>query len=169
MKMKNRRFTLIELIIVIVVIGILAGMALPKFMGVQRDAKAANLKNDCDVLQTASVLLETTREQGAAAYGSGVEGVVADIVNDKLEAKLVAEGVTKVAPLDEAAYKKHLSKLPKTGALADYKVCLDGDIAGSIVYDTANGVLDGEGNAWFGATDGLSLTKEELATELPPV
>ena len=40
-KFNIKKFTLIELIIVIVVIGLLAGMSLPKFIGVTKDAKVA--------------------------------------------------------------------------------------------------------------------------------
>ncbi|WP_428677914.1 type II secretion system protein [Photobacterium sanguinicancri] len=41
--MKNKGFTLIELIVVIVVLGILAVTAAPKFMDIQGDAKKATL------------------------------------------------------------------------------------------------------------------------------
>lgn len=151
MKMTNKRFTLIELIIVIVVIGILAGMALPKFMGVQRDAKAANLKNDCDVLQTVAALVETNRNQTEKPYGSNTESEVNSLSNTKLKELLTAKSATKIATLDETAYKDNLSKLPKTGALADFKVVLDGDLAGTIVYDKDDaGIVDGKGTEWFG-------------------
>ncbi len=43
-KKNNRGFTLIELMIVIVVIGILATIAVPKFMSVTRKAKEAEAK-----------------------------------------------------------------------------------------------------------------------------
>lgn len=51
--MKIKQFTLIELIIVIVVVGLLIGMALPKFIGVQRNAKIAAMVADIDTLEKA--------------------------------------------------------------------------------------------------------------------
>ena len=42
--MKKNGFTLIELVVVIVILGILAVVAAPKFMNLQNDARNASLK-----------------------------------------------------------------------------------------------------------------------------
>lgn len=47
---KRKAFTLVELIIVMVVIGLLAGLSVPKFTGIARDTKVAALHQDIDTL-----------------------------------------------------------------------------------------------------------------------
>lgn len=47
-------FTLVELIVVIVILGILAAVALPKFMGLEREARIAAVKSMGGTLQSAA-------------------------------------------------------------------------------------------------------------------
>lgn len=49
---KKRGFTIIELMVVIVIIGILVAIALPNFMGAQERAKLASLKSNMRTFQT---------------------------------------------------------------------------------------------------------------------
>lgn len=60
--MREKKFTLIELIIVIVVIGLLSGMALPKFIGVKRDAKVAVLYREIDSLEKAIMVYQQNND-----------------------------------------------------------------------------------------------------------
>lgn len=74
-------FTLIELIIVVVIIGILAAIALPKYIAAQTDARAAKMNALYGSMRTAAALAKARCELDLVANPAGTCTVAAGSVN----------------------------------------------------------------------------------------
>ncbi|MDD5210820.1 MAG: type II secretion system protein [Sulfuricurvum sp.] len=74
--MKRTAFTMIELVFVIVVLGILAAIAIPKFAATRDDAQVAKGRSDVSAIRSAIVSERQTRLlKGDTSYVSALDGV----------------------------------------------------------------------------------------------
>ena len=118
---RNAGFTLIELVIVIIVLGILAATAVPKFINLQDDAKESSLKGVEAALHSAANIVyskaaingqETGQAVASTANGTGVETeygfpAATDVANSVelsgFESKVATDGLTTLFYLENGA------------------------------------------------------------------
>jgi prepilin-type N-terminal cleavage/methylation domain-containing protein len=81
MKSKSEGFTLIELIVVMVIIGILAAIAIPRYIDLTREAKRARDLGLLDSLRSASTFLYASNVLNNVTNGVVTNGYWPTIIN----------------------------------------------------------------------------------------
>lgn len=148
---KNKGFTLVELMVVIVIIGILAALAIPRFMGATNKTKATEFK---PVLKQIYTLQEAYKQE------HDVYGVLTAIGFDK--------------PSDAARfdYQEPTSATAPTVAtnatLALAKVKASADIKGTTSAGVATKIAAGTDDACVNS-EGIVLAQSELLSTLASV
>lgn len=101
---KQSGFTLIELIMVIVILGVLSAFALPRFADLGKEARIANLNGLAGALKSAANIAHAKQLVAGAASGDDVtlDGVTIKMVAGYPQAH--ADGIVKAAGISATDY-----------------------------------------------------------------
>lgn len=132
MKSNLRGFTLIEIMVVVVIIGLLAAVVVPQFLGRVDDAQQAKTKQDIQAIETALTMFKLDN----FSYPSTEMG---------LRALVEKPTDSSIRNWRDGGYLKRLNKDPWGG---DYQYARPGSHGGDYeIYSLgADGQPDGEGN-----------------------
>jgi MSHA pilin protein MshA len=101
---KEKGFTLIELVMVIVILGILAAFALPRFADLGGDARSSSLQGLAGAVKSAASIAHSAQLAGGSGLGASVtlEGTAITMVNGYPTAN--AAGIVAAANIDSNDY-----------------------------------------------------------------
>ena len=149
MRRTNKGFTLVEILIVVIILGILAAIVIPQFTEASNDARDSSLKSD---LQTARSQLELYKVQHLEKYPSVDETGALDTGNfiARMTGKTDQDGKLNTAGI----FGPYLQKFPKNQFV-------DSSVA-DVVSFGATQVTDGSAGWWFDTNTGR-FTAGDLA------
>ena len=107
-KTRQAGFTLVELVIVILILGILSAVALPKFLDISSNARSAKLDAVFGAVRAASEIVHASAlVNGLTGTASGsnvtVEGQAINLVYGYPEGTVAATGIVSAAGMDTTA------------------------------------------------------------------
>lgn len=94
--MKQRGFTVVELLIVIVVIAILASISVVAYRGIQQRTRTSSLKQDVSEMYKAQLIYATETQNPPVAYSDSgaANNILAFTSNDDIHIIVQLEGQT---------------------------------------------------------------------------
>jgi general secretion pathway protein G len=112
--MKRKAFTLIEILIVVVILGILAAIVIPKFSGASDVARASMLADDLRMMRTQFMVYKSQHHSASPGYPGGdpTATPTADDVIDQMTHSSNAAGTTGAIGTAGLNYGPYFSRFP---------------------------------------------------------
>lgn len=130
MRKSESGFTLVELLIVVVILGILAAVAIPQFADSTEEARASNLQSNLAVMRNAIEFYRTNHRGKYPGYPSGGGAPTATIATNQLILSSKADGSTAAVGTAGYDYGPYIrEKLPENPVnnLATILIVADAD------------------------------------------
>lgn len=158
---KNQGFTLVEILIVVIILGILAAIVIPQFTNASQDARRSSLSSQLQTLRSQIELYKLQHKDLLPNIVGGTDGATPDYTNwDILTKKTDVDGVVDAAG-EFGPYMQAPPKNPLNGLAA--VVNADGTAAAGsacgFVYDYGTAGA-GTGKIYGTDSDGLAIFVE---------
>ena len=158
MKAKKSGFTLVEILIVVVILGILAAIVIPQFTEASTEAKLSSLKTDLQTLRSQIELYKIQHNDIQPSFANFVAQMTGYTDVDGVVQAAAGPGVfgpyMQKVPVNQFNYKYDDTIVPAgTHGLLDDTGTV-GDNAGSWEYDENTGAINADDN-YDGEEDGV--------------
>ena len=149
-------FTLIEILIVVIILGILAAIVIPQFSSASNDARRSNVQTTAQTLRSQIALFRLQHQDKLPPITSGTNGFwdyMTKYSNESFSTLATAKDTS-----NGVKYGPYMQQVAPN-ALNASTVVVDGttNSAGGYVYDYNGG--NGSGQIWGTDADGSSLVK----------
>jgi general secretion pathway protein G len=156
----KRGFTLVEILIVVIILGILAAIVIPQFTNASQDARRSSMTSQLQTLRSQVELFKLQHRDKLPGFDSAGAFAEADFWRH-LTTKTDADGVASTASTAFGPYLQAMSKNNLVDPLDSTKVVVgDASTAAAddqaYIYDFGTAALAGSGKIWAVEKTGAS-------------
>ena len=158
-RVARKGFTLVEILIVVIILGILAAIVIPQFTEASGEARVSNLMTNLQTIRSQLLLYKTQHLETLPASGAGEDG---DDFADQMTQYTDVDGSVNATPDSDFPYGPYLQTIPVNPVSGDNTVTVVQDGA------TAFAAPDADGGWWFNSVTGefrANLTDARTTTD----